>query len=156
LTDPIARRNSSLGLRLELTRVLPAARPVVFEAFSAPDKLAQWWGPAGFSTPSLDFLVRAGERYRIEMQPPQGERFLLTGEFRRVDPPARVVFTFVWDDPDPDDVETVVDLSFRDLGAWTDVALRHGPFRTEARRMLHHDGWTESFDKLERLLSDEA
>lgn len=143
-------------LTLEITRVLPAVRSVVFEAFSDPNELARWWGPAGFSTPSLELQARVGERYRIEMRPPHGERFYLTGEFREVDPPARLAYTFAWEDPDPDDIDTVVDLSYRDLGGSTEVALRQGPFKTEARRRLHRDGWTDSFNKLEHLMSVRA
>jgi uncharacterized protein YndB with AHSA1/START domain len=73
----------------------------VFGAFSDPDELARWWGPAGFSTPSLEFHARVGERYRIAMRPPWGERFYLTGEFRAVDPLRRLAYTFAWEDPDP-------------------------------------------------------
>jgi uncharacterized protein YndB with AHSA1/START domain len=138
---------------LELERVLPAAPAVVFAAFSAPNELAKWWGPKGFTTPSLRYQARVGESYRIEMQPPTGDPFWLTGVFREVDPPARLVYTFAWEDPDPDDVETTVALSFQDLGGSTEVVLTQGPFKTEARRALHRDGWTDSFDKLERLLS---
>lgn len=143
-------------LTIEMKRVLPSARSVVFGAFSDPNELAKWWGPRGFSTPSLELQARVGESYRIEMQPPEGDRFYLTGEFREVDPPARLAYTFVWEDPDPDDVDTVVELSFRNLGQSTEVALRQGPFKTEARRRLHEDGWTDSFDKLEHLLSVRA
>lgn len=140
-------------LTLEVNRVLQAAPAVVFGAFRDPNELAKWWGPEGFSIPSLEFDARAGESYRIEMQPPEGDSFYLTGEFREVDPPVHLAFTFVWEDPDPDDVENLVNLSFRDLGGSTEVALGQGPFKTEARRALHRDGWTDSFDKLERLVS---
>ena len=140
-------------LTLELNRVLQAAPAVVFGAFRDPNELAKWWGPEGFSIPSLEFDARAGESYRIEMQPPECDSFYLTGEFREVDPPVHLAFTFVWEDPDPDDVENLVNLSFRDLGGSTEVALGQGPFKTEARRALHRDGWTDSFDKLERLVS---
>jgi uncharacterized protein YndB with AHSA1/START domain len=143
----------SQGLMLELQRVLPADAKVVFEAFSDRRQLAKWWGPEGFSIPSLEFDPRVGERYRIAMQPPEGERFYLTGAFREVEPPARLAFTFAWEDPDPDDVENLVELWFRDLGKRTEVALRQRPFKTEGRWALHRDGWTESFDKLERLLA---
>lgn len=141
------------GLTLELKRVLPAAPAVVFRAFSAPEELAKWWGPAGFTTPSLEFNPRVGDGYRIEMQPPEGDRFHLTGEFRDVDPPARLAYTFVWEDPDPDDVETLVELSFRNLGESTEVVLTQGPFKTEPRRELHRNGWTDCFDRLEQLIS---
>jgi uncharacterized protein YndB with AHSA1/START domain len=139
-------------LVLEIERVLPAAPEAVFTAFTDPDELAKWWGPEGFTIPTLEFEARVGESYRIEMQPPEGDRFYLTGEFREVDAPARLACTFVWEDPDPDDVETVVDLSFRDLGDSTELSLRQGPFKTEARRRLHRDGWTDSLDKLDRLI----
>jgi uncharacterized protein YndB with AHSA1/START domain len=140
-------------LILETERVLPAPAEVVFAAFTDPGELAKWWGPEGFSVPSLSFAARAGESYRIEMQPPDGDPFHLTGEFGTVEPPVRLDYTFVWEDPDPDDVETRVSLSFRDQGDSTAVALTQGPFKTEARRALHRDGWRDCFDRLERLLS---
>jgi uncharacterized protein YndB with AHSA1/START domain len=140
-------------LTLEIKRLLSAAPSVAFAAFSEPNELAKWWGPQGFTIPSMEFDPRVGTTYRIEMQPPEGDSFNLIGEFRDVDPPARLAFTFVWEDPDPEDVETLVGLSFRDLGGSTEVALTQGPFKTDARRSLHRDGWTDSFDKLEHLMS---
>lgn len=140
-------------LTLEMKRVLAVAPSVAFSAFSDSSELAKWWGPEGFTTPSLKFDPRIGETYRIEMQPPQGDPFYLTGEFRDVDPPARLAYTFVWEEPDPDDVATLVALTFRDLGGLTEVALSQGRFKTEARRALHRNGWGDSFDKLERLIA---
>ena len=87
------------------------------------------------------------------MQPPEGEAFQLIGEFREVDPPARLVFTFIWEEPDPDDVETLAALEFRDLGELNRGRPDQGPFKTEGRWDLHREGWGDSFDKLERLLS---
>jgi uncharacterized protein YndB with AHSA1/START domain len=140
-------------LTLELTRIVAAAPAAVFAAFSDGRELAKWWGPTGFTTPSIEFDPRIGETYRIEMQPPEGDRFYLTGVFLEVDPPSRLAYTFVWEEPDPDDVETSVALSFRDLGESTEIVFVQGPFKTPERRSLHRDGWTESFDKLERLVS---
>jgi uncharacterized protein YndB with AHSA1/START domain len=140
-------------LTLEIKRVLPASPSVVSGALSAADQLAKWWGPEGFTVPRLDFNPRVGHSYRIEMQPPEGDPFYLTGEFREVDAPARLAYTFAWEDPDPDDVETLVELSLRDLGKSTEVVLTQGPFKTEARRELHRNGWTDSFDKLEQFIS---
>lgn len=137
---------------LEIERVLPASPAVVFAAFSAPDQLAGWWGPEGFEVPGLDFDPRAGEAYRIEMQPPEGDAFHLAGEFREVDPPVRLAFTFAWEEPDPDDLENLVELSFHDLGGSTEVLMTQRPFKTEERQELHLNGWSDSFDKLERTL----
>jgi uncharacterized protein YndB with AHSA1/START domain len=139
-------------LTLEITRVLPATRPAVFEALSSPTELAMWWGPEGFTIPSVDFSPRVGHAYRIEMQPPEGEPFFLAGEIRAADPPERLAYTFAWEDPDPDDVENLVELSLRDLGESTEVHLVQAPFKTEPRLELHRNGWTDSFGKLEHHL----
>jgi uncharacterized protein YndB with AHSA1/START domain len=86
------------------------------------------------------------------MQPPTGNAFYLAGEFREVDPPVRLAYTFAYEDPDDDDVETLVAMTFRDLDGSTAVAFTQGPFKTEARLALHRDGWTDSFDKLGRFI----
>jgi uncharacterized protein YndB with AHSA1/START domain len=52
--------------------------------------LARWCGPKGFSAPSVELDVRAGGSYRIEMQPPEGDAFFLSGEFCEVDPATRL------------------------------------------------------------------
>src|SRR5262245_22253953 len=102
-------------LTLELKRVVPAAPAAVFGAFSSADDLEEWWGPKALTARALDFEPRVGEGYRIEMRPPDGDPFHITGEFREVEPPDRLVFTFVYETPDPDDVETLAELSLRDL-----------------------------------------
>jgi uncharacterized protein YndB with AHSA1/START domain len=142
------------GLSLELTRLFPAPRARVFEFIAGAALLAEWWGPRGFSIPSIDFVPRVGGTYRIEMQPPEGDAFALTGTFREVDIPSRLAFTFEWEPGDPDDVETVARLALEATDDSTRVQLRQGPFKTEARRALHRDGWTESFDKLAELVTE--
>ena len=144
------------GLTLDLRCRLPAHRVRVFKALTRPDELAEWWGPHGFTSPSIDFDPRVGGGYRITMQPPDGEVFHLSGEFTEVDPPARLAYTFRWEEPDPDDQETVVTLTLRDLGDATELVLAQAPFATEGRRALHDQGWTDSFERLQELISAEA
>ena len=88
-----------MPLVLEISRMLPAPRDAVFAACTEPEQLSKWWGPEGFTIPSLDFEPRVGASYRIEMQPPEGSGFHLSGRFREVDPPARLSFSFAWEDP---------------------------------------------------------
>ena len=142
----------TIGLTLHLERVLPVPRAVVFEACTEPEELAKWWGPRGFTAPGIELDLRLGGRYRIAMQPPDGELFHLTGEFREIDPPNRLAYTFRWEEPDPDDCETVVSISLRDAGEFTELVLDQGPFATQARHDLHHAGWTDALGRLEEAL----
>ena len=140
------------GTWLRMGRRLPARRDEVWSALTDSAKLVRWWGPKGFTVPSVDWEARTGNTYRIAMQPPDGEMFHIVGEFKEVDPPAQLAFTFVYDQPAPDDRETLATLSLEGRGDHTTVELSLGEFATEERRALHEGGWSDSFERLEELL----
>jgi uncharacterized protein YndB with AHSA1/START domain len=142
----------ALVLNLECT--LPAPPEEIFRMLTEPSQLVTWWGPHGFTIPAVDLNLVAGGRYRFRMAPPEGEPFHLSGQFLEIDPPWRLVFTFRWEEPTPDDRETVADLSLQSEGKGTRLALSQGPFLTEERVSLHRGGWTESFEKLQAVLED--
>jgi uncharacterized protein YndB with AHSA1/START domain len=139
-------------LVLELTCALDASCERVFKALTDPAELVKWWGPSGFTTPETEIDPRVGGRYRLGMQPPDGELFQLEGEFLEIEAPTRLAYTFRWEDPDPDDLETVVRLSLQAVAGRTRMSLWQGPFATEARLALHRSGWIDSLQKLTHLL----
>ena len=144
--------NREEGYTLRQERVFDAPLARVFASFTEPTELAKWWGPHGFTTPEIDMVLRAGGSYRFTMQPPDGEAFHLSGKFLEIRRPNRLSFTFRWDEPDPDDCETIVVLSLAaDEGA-TVVSLSQGEFATEGRLELHRGGWADSLEKLDALL----
>ncbi len=136
----------SLVLNLECRLEAPPEK--IFTMLTEAPELVKWWGPDGFTLPAAELNLVPGGRYRFRMAPPAGEPFHLSGEFLEIDPPWRLVYTFKWEEPTPDDRETVVDLALVGDGTGTRLALAQGPFLTEERLALHRDGWTESFDKL--------
>ena len=146
--------NDPLVLRLK--RFLPFPRTVVYRALTKPGELAKWWGPRGFSIPSIDFDPLVDSSYRIVMQPPEGDLFYLSGEFREVASSARLAYAFRWSPPDPDDRETLVTLSLQDRDDGTELLLIHGGFATEDRRALHEAGWIDSLERLEQMLAETA
>ncbi len=120
---------------------------------TAPEELKQWWGPSGFTIPDVEVDLREGGRYRFTMQPPEGEAFHLTGEFREVVPVALLSYTFVWEEPAPDDQETLVTLRLEDTDGATELSLTQGEFATTERLELHRNGWSDGFEKIAALLS---
>lgn len=140
-------------MNLHLERTLRGSRERVFSAFLNAESLAAWWGPADLTVPEVEICARVGKRYRFTMQPPEGAAFHIVGEFRTVDPPQRLAYTFEYEEPDVDDRETVVTLSFVDVTEGTRLVLDHGPFATGARRALHEVGWAQTLDGLELFLA---
>ncbi len=147
----MTERSSGLTLRLARTLAPPPDR--VFSACVESTELAAWWGPAGFTSPGIELDVRVGGKYRIAMQPPEGELFHLRGEFLEIERPRRLSYTFEWEEPDPDDQQTLVTLTFREARRGTELLLEQGPFATQARHDLHHAGWTDSFVRLDQHLA---
>lgn len=144
------------GLILNLECILAAPPEDIFRMLTDSAELSQWWGPHGFTLPAVDLNLTEGGRYRFRMRPPDGEPFHLAGEFLEIDPPWRLVYTFRWEEPTPDDRETVVDLALHSDGKGTRLALSQGPFLTEERLALHRSGWTESFEKLRAVLDNRS
>ena len=76
----------------------------------------------------------------------------VSGEFLEIAPPSWLSYTFRWDEPTPDDRETVVELTVDEFGGAAVLSLWQGEFATGERLVLHRHGWTDSLDKLSALL----
>src|ERR1700747_3438685 len=152
MIDGMADSQQPMEMRLHLEKILDAPPERVFAAFLDAEQLRRWWGPEGFTVPSLEFEAVEGTPYRIAMQPPGGAVFNIRGAFCSVEPPRSLVFTFVYEEPDPDDQETLVTLTFDSTDAGTRVILEQAPFTTAARLDLHREGWTDTLQRLERSL----
>ena len=144
-------RQPPTQLRLEKILRLPPQR--VFGAFVDAEQLRHWWGPVGFTVAGLEFRPVEGTDYRIEMQSPEGDVFHIRGTFRAVEAPRRLAYTFIYEEPDPDDQDTLVTVKFEPVGQGTRVALDQGPFKTAARLELHRDGWAQTLERLEEFLT---
>jgi uncharacterized protein YndB with AHSA1/START domain len=152
MIDDVDEGEQQTGTRLHLEMALAVPPEHVFAAFVDAEQLRRWWGPAGFTVSGIQFEAVEGTDYRITMQPPDGDEFHIRGTFRAVQPPHRLSFTFIYEEPDPDDQETVVTLTLDPADSGTRLTLDQGPFRTPARLELHREGWTQTVDRLDRSL----
>ena len=141
------------GERLRLEKVVPTPPERVFAAFVDGEQLSRWFGPNGFAALSLRFDAVEGGTYRLAMQPPEGDVFHLGGTFRAIQAPSHLAFTFAYEEPDPDDQETLVTVTFEPAEQGTRVVVEQMPFKTAARCALHRDGWTDSLERLEQALT---
>ena len=78
---------------LVIERVFDAPRGLVFKAWTEPRRLAQWWGPKGFTNPVCEIDARPGGTLRIVMRAPDGAEHPMKGVLREVIEPERLVFT---------------------------------------------------------------
>jgi uncharacterized protein YndB with AHSA1/START domain len=75
----------------------------------------------------------------------------VSGVYREVDPPKKVVYTWTWEGGPV--TETLVSVEFIERGAATEVVLRHEGLPSDEERAKHEHGWTGCVDKLEAMFS---
>jgi uncharacterized protein YndB with AHSA1/START domain len=78
---------------LNIKRTFKASRQAVWDAWTQPEQFKQWYMPAPFSVPSCEFDVRPGGQLRVNTQGPDGAIMPLTGEFKVVEEPVKLVMT---------------------------------------------------------------
>ena len=74
------------------SREIPAPVAEVFAAFTNPERLARWWGPAGFTNTFSVCEFRTGGRWVYVMHGPDGHNYPNESVFREIIVPERVVF----------------------------------------------------------------
>jgi uncharacterized protein YndB with AHSA1/START domain len=143
---------------LRLSRRFEAPRERVFEAWTSPAVLREWWhaGP-DWETPEAEVDLRPGGSYRLAMRDSEsGQTHTLVGEYREVQPPERLVYTWTWES-NPEEMQgsagSLVTVEFSDEGGATNVEITHTGFANEEIRNLHAHGWEACLANLERLFA---
>lgn len=80
---------------LSTERVLSANPRKVFAAFAQPDRLAQWWGPNGFTNTFAQFEFKPGGRWVFVMHGPDGANYPNESVFREIQPDTKIVIEHV-------------------------------------------------------------
>jgi uncharacterized protein YndB with AHSA1/START domain len=107
-----------------------------------------------FAAPPEDvFDLRVGGRYVLRMRDDSGELHVVGGEYREVDRPRRLVYTWRWEGdggPHPGHI-SIVTVEFRADGDLTTVVLEHSALASEESRTRHGAGWQAVLERLAQL-----
>jgi uncharacterized protein YndB with AHSA1/START domain len=134
---------------LVLTRVFDAPPPLMFKAWTEPEHLVRWWGPAGFTMPACKMDVRPGGSFRYQMRAPDGADHWLQGVYREIDPPKRLVLTWAWEDGEgKPGHETLLTVTFAEHQGKTRLTMRQAEFESDSARDAHERGWSSALDRL--------
>ena len=135
---------------LTLKRRLHAAPAKVWAAWTDPEKIAQWFGPAQTRDGSVraELDVRVGGRFRVSFSTEDGEYHQVGGIYREVIPNEKLTFSWAWHSTP--ERESLVTVSLTPDGAGTLLTLHHEQLFDQAAADGHNNGWTGSLDKLEK------
>src|SRR6202007_1111393 len=124
----------------EITINAPAER--IFEALTEPNERTKWWGREGrFQVRQFESDLRPGGKWTMRGTGIGGKPFVVRGEYRAVERPSLLVFTWL---PDwyENATETLVRWELKENNGVTVVRLMHSGLTTEAARTSHR-GWPQ-------------
>jgi uncharacterized protein YndB with AHSA1/START domain len=96
--------------------------------------------------------VRVGGRYHIAFRTQDGEQHDVSGVYQEIVPLRRLRFTWAWKST-PDRV-SLVTIDLEPDGGGCELRFRHDRFFDQAARDGHERGWTATFTKLDRFVSE--
>lgn len=137
---------------LNLTRQFNATPAQVWKAWTDPEAMKIWIHPGdGFTTPTVEWDLQIGGRYRIVMRAPTGEEFTTSGVFQVIEPPKKISYTWSWTST-PDRL-ALVTVTFTPKAGGTELQLVHAGLVDDLDRQNHEGGWSHSLLALEEWLS---
>jgi uncharacterized protein YndB with AHSA1/START domain len=143
-------------LEILASRWFKASPELAFLAFTEASLLERWF------CPSSDVFLRVercdprpGGTYRFVFHFPDGRVVPVIGEYRVVEPPQTLVFTWTWEPPDPwAGILTLVTVRFVARDGGTSVEVHHAQFTTPEMTQIHTSGWAGTLLRLEPLLAE--
>lgn len=151
--------NAAAKQTVTFVRTFDAPRELVFSAWTEPARMAQWWGPKGFTNPVCELDVRPGGAIRIHMVSPDGTTYPMNGTFREVAAPDRLVFisSALEDDDGIPALEILNTVTFAEHNGKTTVTIQAEVVKASRAAGFALDGmkegWSQSLDRLRALLS---
>jgi len=138
-------------LEIVTTREFDAPIELVFDVYTNPDHVRNWFAPFSCLVTECSIDLRVGGSYHIVFVTEDGRECSFRGTYLEVEPPSRLVATWLFEGwPDAHAVESV-DLRETD-GVTTLTTLLAFSDQAGRDHMSKHDGQEDSFDKLEDYL----
>ena len=135
---------------LIITRLIEGTPAQVFDAWLTREEWQAWIGPEGVNCDVSALEPHVGGRYRLEMRMPDGGRIITTGIFKTIDRPRSLSFT--WGAEGDPTRQSLVTLTFVEVGQKTELTLRQEGLGSASNRDLHAKGWNSALNKLERYV----
>jgi uncharacterized protein YndB with AHSA1/START domain len=134
------------GLRLVTRRLIPASPERLFEAWTSPALLRQWWGPPGGRCTNAAVEPVAGGAYRLDNTLADGSTVVISGQFTLIDAPRQLAYT--WQvRPGPARAELVT-VTFDACDGGTEVTVEHVQIPDQRLKKEHSAGWAACLDRL--------
>lgn len=91
----VNEKNDTRDRELVISRTLHAPVNLVWETWTKPEHIAQWWGPNGFTSTISKMEMRPGGQWELVMHGPDGTDYKNKSVFREIVPFKKIVYDHV-------------------------------------------------------------
>lgn len=119
----MANEQENKSKEITLTRIFDFPREVVWQAWTDPEGISNWWGPNGFTTTTESMDLRPGGKWIHVMHGPDGVDYPNFTEYIEVDPPNLLVYRNSGGEGELADVSFISTVEFRDIDGKTELSL---------------------------------
>lgn len=118
--QPKSRHNAmnpkkSVPQTITMTHILDAPRDQVWEVYTSPKHISEWWGPEGATVVACYNDVRVGGMWRFVFRGAEDQEYVVSGQYREVKMPERLVYTDGFGEADNARPEALVTIAFEEL-----------------------------------------
>jgi uncharacterized protein YndB with AHSA1/START domain len=151
---------------LRIERIFAAPRELVFDAWTKPEYLMQWFAPRGCTIRFTRIEVRPGGRFLSCLHNPSFGDCWCVGVYKELVRPERIVYSVAIADSAGNEIEsaqaghdakwpreTLVAVTLEDLGGSTRLTLEQNVLESLAKQTGAYPGWEQMLDCLAELLS---
>ena len=137
------------------TRFVKAPPELVFDAWTKPEHLRNWWGPRRLELVQCDVDLRVGGAWRFVHRAPDGQEFAFYGEYLEVDRPNKLVATWCWEGMPEDVVIETLTLEAVDGGTIVRGVARHTTLEARDQHIENgmEGGMIETYERLDELVA---
>ena len=136
---------------LEMKRVFQAPVERVYQAWTKPEMMSQWYFPGPGMHAHCTVDLRIGGSYEVQMHGQEGDPYVARGVYKEIIPNEKLSFTWSWTN---EEHVSLVTLIFRSINpSETELILKHDQFMGDEDRDSHAEGWVGTIDQLTAFLA---
>lgn len=144
--QPLPSPSNFPSVTLTVRRTIAATSEFLFDAWTQPDRMKEWWGPGEVKCVAVKIDLRVGGHYRIANQFPDGRILWIGGQFEIIERPHKLVYS--WSVEPMSESPERVTVQFEPREGATEVIVTHERIPDLATRDQHQVGWLGCLDGL--------
>ncbi len=140
------------ALKIEAGKSFSVSADQLYNAWTDPQQLKQWWKPMGHTLNEVTNDIKEGGAVRYIFD---SNKFVISGKYLEVKGKEKLVYTWNWELPDDAvrNADYKLTVNFKSKGSGSEINILQENFQDEETLLPHQEGWDKGLSELEHFLA---